>query len=98
MRHGVYGIMLSLAKNKVLSVYEGSWGSDTFHGKGILYTFSHPKSEHKIFRVMEGEWNNGVLHGKGCIKNYNKSEGKWTVSYEGEFKNGEKSGFGIERV
>ena len=47
---------------------------------------------------MEGQWNNGVLHGKGFIKNYQKQAGKWVVSYEGEFKNGEKSGLGIERV
>ena len=43
-------------------------------------------------------WSNGVLHGKGSIKNYSKSSEKWIVSYEGEFKEGEKSGLGIERV
>jgi hypothetical protein len=98
MRHGTYGVMLSIAKNKVLSIYEGSWGSDTYHGRGILYTVSHPKSDQKMFRVMEGEWTNGVLHGKGSIKNFDKAKGEWIVSYEGSFKDGEKSGFGIERV
>ena len=46
---------------------------------------------------MEGIWVNGVLHDKGRIKNYDKAKGEWVVSYEGGFKNGEKSGFGIER-
>lgn len=54
MRHGTYGIMLAVAKNKVLSIYEGSWGSDAYHGKGTLYTISHPKSEQKVYRIMEG--------------------------------------------
>ena len=47
---------------------------------------------------MEGEWANGVMHGKGCIKNYDKIKAEWTVSYDGDFKNGQKSGFGIERM
>jgi hypothetical protein len=97
MRHGTYGIMLSIGKHRVLSIYEGSWGSDTYHGKGILYTISHPTSQQKIIRTMEGEWSNGVLQGKGRIKNYNPTEKQWIVSYEGDFKNGEKFGFGIER-
>jgi len=44
MRHGTYGIMLAISKNKVLSIYEGSWGSDAYHGRGSLYTISHPTS------------------------------------------------------
>ena len=97
MRHGTYGIMLSIGANKVLSIYEGSWGSDTYHGKGYLYTISHPSSETKMLRLMEGEWSNGMLHGKGSIKYFDTQANVWKIGYEGDFKHGEKWGFGVER-
>jgi len=62
---------------------------------GNLYTISHPQSEHKMLRLMQGEWSNGMLHGKGMIKHYDDRKGDWVITYEGDFKNGEKSGFGV---
>jgi hypothetical protein len=97
MRHGTYGIVLSISPNKVLTIFEGSWASDSYHGKGYLYTVSHPSSEHKMLRLMEGEWSNGMLHGKGAIKYFDLAKEEWQVGYEGTFKNGEKWGFGVER-
>ena len=95
MRHGTYGIVLALSPSKVLTVFEGSWSSDSYHGKGYLYTVSHPNAEQKMLRVMEGEWTNGMLHGKGTVKYYDLAAEKWQIAFEGTFKNGEKTGFGV---
>ena len=83
MRHGVYGIMLMINTQRVLTIYEGSWDSDTFHGKGTLFVFSHPESKDEVRRVMEGNWNNGMLHGRGIIKSYDIHTKKWKIAYEG---------------
>lgn len=88
MRHGTYGIALSITANKVLTIYEGSWASDTYHGKGVLYTVSHPTAEQKMLRVMEGQWSNGMLHGRGVIKHFDLQKQQWQIAFEGTFKNG----------
>jgi hypothetical protein len=91
-----YAISMKICKNKVLVIYEGAWKKNSYSGKGMLYTVSHPKSNQKLIRVIEGDWLDGKLNGRGCIKYYDKKKKEWRKSYEGEFKNGEKWGFGIE--
>ena len=81
MRNGPYGIVLTISPNKVLTIYEGSWASDTYHGKGYLYTVSHPATEKKMIRLMEGEWANGLLDGKGIVKYYDLATDQWTIHF-----------------
>lgn len=83
MRHGVYGIMLSLNPQQVLSVYEGAWKSDAYHGKGNLYTLSHPQAPTPMLRLMQGEWNNGLLHGRAIIKHYDLKKQQWNTTFDG---------------
>ena len=46
---------------------------------------------------MAGHWHNGMLHGRGTISHWDPIHQQWTLTFEGNFTNGEKSGFGIER-
>jgi hypothetical protein len=91
-----YAISMKICRNKVLLIYEGGWKKNSFSGRGMLYTISHPKSNDKMIRVIEGDWLDGKPHGRGSVKYYDNKKKQWRKSYEGEFKNGEKSGFGIE--
>lgn len=81
MRHGTYGIMLSISKDRVLTIYEGSWGSDTYHGKGNLYILSHPQSDKQTLRLFQGQWRNGTLHGSGTIKVYDSKTQAWKLNF-----------------
>lgn len=69
-----YAISMKICKNKVLLIYEGAWKKNSFFGKGMLYTVSHPKSTEKMVRVIEGEWVDGKPHGRGRIKYYDNEK------------------------
>lgn len=43
MKHGDYGIYLTVVPEDVLVVYEGSWFQDVYNGKGYLYILASPK-------------------------------------------------------
>ena len=69
-----YAISMKLCRDKVLLIYEGAWKKNSFSGKGVLYTISHPKNVNKMLRVIEADWVDGKPHGKGRIKYYDTSK------------------------
>ena len=88
--------------------YNGEWANDTFHGTGTLilangqrYTgsFANGKYEGKGTLTLSGggyytgNFENGQYHGRGRL--YDSSH---RLVYEGEYRNGFKSGHGTEKV
>ncbi len=73
------------------SKYEGDWKDNERTGKG-RYEYKVGEDEGIFY---QGEWNNGRYHGKGkySIVFYG-NEGEH-FEYEGQFKEGKKSGFGV---
>ena len=81
--------------------YCGDWKDSKMHGKGTLYY-----ADERI--AYQGDWRNDSLNGKGKLYNENpqKVEGRFDfndfdasediwVCYEGQFKDDDKSGFGV---
>jgi len=68
--------------------YRGQLKNNVAHGKGTFT--SGFKGKYKYF--YEGDWVNGKRHGKGKqIINLPK----WSLKYQGDFKNDDKEGRGV---
>ena len=63
--------------------YKGEWDNDTYNGKGIFYRSRKGRDI--------GNYKNGSLHGEGTLLREDGS-----VDFEGNFKDGEKHGYGVE--
>ena len=75
------------AKNGELRKYEGEFTNGTFNGKG--------RAEFSDGSTYDGSWSKGNKHGYGVITwPYDENHPDYMVQFEGNFKNGLRSGKG----
>ncbi|CAG9313834.1 unnamed protein product [Blepharisma stoltei] len=71
-----------------LTVYDGEWENDTYHGKGNLFKLKPNRSEEEFETKYEGSFYCGQMQGYG---KYTWEDGS---SYEGEFLGNQMNGNG----
>lgn len=77
-----------------LFTYEGEFENGLFNGQGTW--ISKRIEANKIWK-KSGSWKNGQLHGEGIQINFKQYGYETPTKYVGNFSNGKKDGYGVER-